>query len=260
MEFFSKVFIFWTGEGIYRRFHLFSFVLMWAWIVHSTCVSADDSPIETRIEIGGGISAYRMQSRPDWSSKYYTNGLGTCAFRLYRGLYIESGAEFGLGGVLRSEWFGYSENVRLNTSNGTFTEEKWLGVRYMVPARTLNTDILGVQFVYTSLGMMFSSFGIRTTSWEEGETVKGDDRVRRFDVARVSGPYITVAGRWLFHFENTEEQEADSWRGSYGFDIGVRYVRYTSSRTRYETIMAPKSNFNCFQVYIVGFMGIRFLY
>ena len=252
--------IFYTDGCTFRRGRNFSIVLVALWMVCSTCVSAYDSIPGPRMEIGGGISAHRMQSRPNWSSKYYSTGIGTCAFRLYRGLYIQGGAEYGFGNLLRPEWLDYSENVRLKTEKGTYEEVTWLGVRYIVPASTFNIDFMGIQFVQTSLGIMYSRFGIRSSTWEEGENVEEDERERRFETARVSGPFIALAGRWQFNFDNIEEQEIDSWRGAYGFDIGVRYVRYNSSSTRYGSIMAPKSNFKCFQVYIIGFLRIKFLY
>ncbi len=222
-------------------------------------VSADHPVFGPRLVIGCGLSGLRLQSRPDWTAKYYGGGIISGAVRLYEGLSAEAGKEYGFGTRdPRADWVDYGEGVRLWTKDKTYNENSWLGLQYEIPLGLFSGDFFGINFICASLGMNYTKYGIRSDVLLKGDIREELDRKEKFRTATLSGPYAAIAARW--RFDTVESEEKGSWFGAYGLDIGVRYTRYNKSSLRHDNVMEPKSNFNCFQLFMVGFLKIKLLY
>ena len=219
---------------------------------------AQSQELGPRLEIGGGLTGYRMQSPPDWSADYYTTGLVTTAIRLYRGLSIQAAVEYGLGDKLSSEWMDYGENVRIKTNDRTSTEVSWLGVRYEIPMSAFHSTFWKINSIYLSLGKMYSKYYIRSDTWIKNDILDDERSLDNYKVADVSGPYAAFAARW--RMGNDFIDETDPWFGKYGVDFGVRYVKYTDSSPKHDNIMKPDSAFSSFQLFIIGFLKIKLFY
>ncbi len=227
-------------------------------IIFSRTVKADSQDYGPAIEIGGGFRGLRMQSRPDWSSKYSTAGVATAAVRLYRGLFINAGKEYGRGDNSRNLGMDYGENIRLKTETGTIEEVSWVGARYDFPASIFKLSFMNVDLICASTGMMYTKFAVRTKMWAKDNVVEEASNFKKFRTATVSGPYVGLTARWRMKSDLTDD--TDSWFGTYGLDIGVRYVRYTDSTVKHDNITSPKSNFNSYQLFIILFVKIKLLY
>ena len=96
-------------------------------------------------------------------------------------------------------------------------------------------------------------------AWEYGKAPDEiRDSLRHFKTADLKGYNFTLAARWRIDTESIKER--DSWIGAYGLDIGLKYARYSKCTPEYENITEAKSNFNYYQIFIVGFVKIRFFY
>lgn len=228
--------------------------------IFSLSVTAQESIYGPMIEIGGGMSGFRMQSRPDWAAKYYGAGLVTGAIRLYRGFSVLAGKDYGYGKEPRPSFLDYGKDVKLNTDEGTYLDGMWYGVRYEIPMSIFDKDIMGIDFIYASSGMTQTKFGIRSAYLvkEDEKLYEEGPKGKNFRTATVSAPYAALAARWRLDTEDS--RETGSWFGAYGLDIGVRYIRFNESSIRHDNIMMPKSNFNWFQIFVIGFIKIKLFY
>jgi len=224
----------------------------------SQSAGADHPVYGPPLEIGLGVSGLRMQSRPDWTSKYYGTGIITGAYRIFHGLSIQAGMDYSYGEEPDPEWIDYGENTRLWTHKGTYGETIFYGLRYEIPTGGFDTDIISIPFLCVSLGMVKTEYGIRSKRLEVNRAVEEQENLTNYRTADVSGPYVSLGARW--RFDTVDSQETQSWFGAYGLDIGVRYIRYNKSSMAYDNVMEPKSHFNSYQIYMIGFMKIKFLY
>ena len=234
------------------------FIIIVSCLNGSQAVSADKPIMDPRMEIGFGLSGFQLQSRPEWAAKYYTTGLVTGAVRVYRGLGIQVGKEYGLGKEPSAEWLDYGENLRIKTNIGTSTEVSWFGVRYEIPMSTFHSDFMSIHSICASVGGMYTKYGVRSDIQEKDKIIEEDTTKQSYSIATVKGPYASLTARW--RLDNEASKETGTWFGVYGIDFGVRYVRYSNSTMRRDTIIKPKSNFSCFQVFIIGFLKIKLLY
>lgn len=227
----------------------------------------DQSIYDPRFEIGVGATGSRMQSRPEWSSKYYTSGVMALSYRIAYGLSIQGEKNFGYGQRQLSKWINYGNHGQVNIDEGTYSEGSLVGARYEIPMSKFSRDIAGIHTFYCAGGLTWAEYGIRGRNYRYYKTENGWDlseapEKRTSDsslkTADLTGYYLTIAARWRVDTAYTEEEE--SWLGSYGLDIGVRYTRYPGGNTKYDNIMKAKSNFNYYQIFIVVFLKLRFLY
>jgi len=230
-------------------------------------VFADQFTYGPRFEVGFGPSMSRMRSRPDWSSKFYAAVVMNLSYRIIYGLSIHGGRNFAYGLAPRPEWINYGSNYQINTDKGTYGEANWLGARYDIPLNKLKNDFEGIHTIYIAGGMTMDEYGIRSEKqnyyviekgWESGSKFEAKSLERAYRTADLKGYYIALAARWRLDTEHTEEK--DSWIGSYGLDIGVKYTRYTDCDTKFDNIMDARSNFNYYQIFIIGFLKFKFLY
>ena len=244
------------------------FFIIVFYIFCSKAAFTDQKEYGPRFEIGIGGSGFRLQSRPDWSSKYYGSGIFTSSFRIFRGLSILGGKDMAFGRSPRSDWFNYGNHYQIDSGKGTYMEGSLLGLRYDIPLRKFNIDIEGIHTVYCGGGLLWDEYGIRSKNqkfyyeekaWEYDKAPdEVRDSLRHFKTADLKGYYFTLAARWRIDTESIEEK--DSWIGAYGLDIGLKYARYSKCTPEYENITEAKSNFNYYQIFIVGFVKIRFFY
>jgi len=210
------------------------------------------------LEVGLGVSGQRMQSRPEWAGKHYGTGFVTCGLRLYKGFSIRAGKEYGLGEEPKAEHIPYGD-MTLDTKDGTWTDVTFYGIRYDIPVRLLNFDFMAVDMLCVSAGLLETKFGIKSELFRnvEGSGEKVES-LRNQRTATVSGQYVDIAARWFIRLPGFSEDE--SLLGMYGIDFGVRYGRYPRGSVRYDNVMEPASNFNFYQVYLMGFAAIKFFY
>ncbi len=259
-------FSFYSKRRIVKITCIFSITAFFTFYSH--VVFADQSIYDPRFEIGIGATALEMHSRPEWISKYYTSGIMTLSYRIANGLSVQGGKNFGHGlKQLTKKWINYGNHAQVNIENGTYTEDLWLGTRYEIPMSKLNRDYAGIHTIYCAGGVTWGEYGIRGKNYRYYQTENGWDLGEPFEprtsesslkTADLTGYYIALAARWRVDTAYTEEE--DSWLGSYGLDIGVRYTRYPGCTTKYDNIIKAKSNFNYYQIFIIAFLKLRFLY
>jgi len=221
-------------------------------------ISSAEHPLYgPRLEIGGGLSGARFQSRPNWVDKYSFGGTITAAVRIYEGLSVQVGKDYTVGDEPRPSWIEYGKDRLLETKEGTVMEVSWGGLRYEIPARYVGMDFFGMSFVYALAGVRIAKYGIMSGRAFQGNGIVDLAGISNYRIAKITTPYAAVAGRWRFKTDMSED--AESWFGSYGLDVGVRYIRGGDVVRRHDNIMKPKSHFNSYELFIIAFMKIRFL-
>ncbi len=232
----------------------------------SQIVLADQFNYGPRFEVGVGPSLSRMKSRPEWTSKLYAAVVMNLSYRIIYGLSIHGGKNAAYGFAPSPEWIDYGSHNQINTDKGTYGEATWLGARYDIPLSKFNYDFNGIHTIYIAGGTTWDEYGIRSEKqryyateqdWDSG---KYEEKTldSAYKTADLKGYYIALAARWRLDTAHTEEK--DSWIGSYGLDIGVKYTGYTDYDTKFDNIMDVRSNFNYYQIFIIGFLKFRFLY
>ncbi|HDY89869.1 MAG TPA: hypothetical protein ENH82_17345, partial [bacterium] len=197
-----------------------------------------------RFEIGIGPSVSRMQSQPEWSSKFYASTVMNFSYRIVYGLSVQLGKNFSYGLAPRPEWINYGPHYQINTDMGTYYNATWIGARYDIPINKLNKDIHGIHTFYFAMGATNDEYSIRSGrqryyieeyGWESVGKFEEESLVHSYKTADLSGYYVALAARWRLDTEFTEEK--GSWIGAYGLDIGIRYTRYPNFDTKYDNIM-----------------------
>ena len=229
--------------------------------------AADNSAYGPRFEGGITGSGSRMRSRPDWSSKLFVKGGGYLSYRILYGLSIQGGKNFGIGNLPLSAWITTSQYDRIDPDKGGYSEGSWAGIRYDVPLSLLNQKIYDIHTIYIAGGTAWDTYGVRSSitrhysqpyGWISGSTWEDMKTSRSFKVADLTGYYVALAARWRFNTLFTESK--DSWIGSYGLDIGVRYTRYTDCDCARDDIEEARSNFNYYQIFVSGFLKYNILF
>jgi len=230
--------------------------------------SAEPQIYGPRFEIGLGGSGSRIQSRPQWSSKHYVSGTATFSCRIVQGLSLQIGKDLHYGTQPRDKWLDYGPHYQINTEKGTSRNAVWFGARYDIPLNMLyRKDILKVHTLYFAGGYTWDTYRVNSNEkryytspngWETGENPQMQVISRSYEAADLKGYYAAIGARWRIDTVYTEE--AGSWIGAYGLDIGIRYTRYADCSPRYENIMKSGSNFNNYQLFIIGFIKFRLFY
>ncbi|MFC1538370.1 hypothetical protein ACFL6H_03015 [Candidatus Latescibacterota bacterium] len=244
------------------------------YIIVTTCllfcsrfVAAEQYNYGPRFEIGIGSGLSKMLMKPEWSSEYYYTGSLNYAYRIIYGLSVQGGKNLGLGNRLENEWYEYGTNLQVDSAGGTFRESSWMGLRYEIPMSLLKKDYKKIHAVYVSGGISWDEFAFNSKSqkryetdygWQTGKSSIMEYNNGSYKTADLKGYYIAAAARWRFNTVDTDEE--DSWLGSYGLDFGLRYIGYYNSDVKYDNIMPVKSNFGYYQIFVVGFLKIKFLY
>ncbi len=207
------------------------------------------------IEIGAGVSAFRMRARPEWTGKHYGSGFVACGLRLYKGLSIRAGREYGRGEEPDPDVIAFG-NLSLGTEEGTWTDVTFYGIRYDIPMQVLRQDFLGIDMVCVSAGLLNTRFGVTSEAMRTVDDDVEQESRRNHHLVTMDGRYGEIAARWFLKPPGVKK--TDSVIGHYGFDIGFRYGVYPESDLLSDTLMKPASNFNFFQLYLMGFATISF--
>ncbi|MFC1490307.1 hypothetical protein ACFL6K_03765 [Candidatus Latescibacterota bacterium] len=237
-------------------------------LICSHFVVAEVNNYGPRLEVGIGNSVSMMQSNPDWTSSLYYSGSLNYAYRIIYGLSVHGGVSLGLGASPGNEWYEYGAHEMINSEKGTMIDSSWLGARYEIPISLFKKDFYKINSLYLSGGLSSHDFRFNSKSqryykeeygWRDGEIPQlSEDKRVYYRAAESKGYYIAAAARWRFDTKDTNEN--DSWLGSIGLDVGVRYNSYYDVETKYDNLMPAKSNFSNFQIFIVGFMKVKLLY
>ncbi len=223
--------------------------------------AADDYNYGPPLEFGAGAIGFRMQSRPEWSSKYIYGGSLNGALRIFRGLAVQGGIEYCKGDEPRPDMIDYGPGIRLWTHEKTYKEVRWYGLRYELPARLVHSDFFGLDAFMVGAGMSSTKFGLYSSYLFPVDDTKpinllGKDKFR---VATADGVYVSLSGRWIFDMMQ-EEGDAESFLGSYGIEIGGRYTRYGDISLRHDNIKEPRDSFNSIELFFNGFVRFNLLY
>ena len=226
---------------------------------------ADKDPYGPRIEIGIGGMASRMQSRPEWSSKYYTSALATASYRVIKGLSVQGGIDTGQSGHSQSPWLEYGPHMQISTDGGSYMNGQWMGLRYDIPLK--QKDASDIHTIYFAGGVSKYIYGTKSKwqlkyktdyGWENNENPETINAEDSFKLADMKGYYLAVAARWRFSLDMAPK--TDSWLGAYGVDFGVRYSRLNKHTLEYDNLDIPKSNFNNYQIFATLFLKLKLFY
>jgi hypothetical protein len=230
-------------------------------------VEAQENNYGPRIEIGVGSGVSAMQSYPEWSSSSYYSGTLTYAYRLIYGLSVQGGRTLGVGGSTDTEWYDYGSKHQILAEKGTYRESSWLGVRYEIPMSMIKKDFKKINSVYMAGGVSWDEFALRSKSqkiykndygWQSGEFPISDNNDGSYRAADTKSYYIAAAARWQIKTQATDKD--DSWLGSIGIDLGVRYNGFYDIETKFPNIEKAHSNFGYFQIFIAAIMKVKLFY
>lgn len=242
-------------------------ILTFSFVFCSRIVFAEQNNYGPRLEVGIGSGFLQMLSEPDWSSKSYYSGSLNYAYRIIYGFSLQGGNNLGFGAVPSEDWYNYGTYCQINSKSGTYRESSWLGARYEIPMSVIKKDFKGIDSILVSGGLSWDKFAFKSKTqkkyekefgWKSGEVPLLEYKKGSYDTADLEGYYISVAARW--RFDTVDTVESDSWLGSYGIDLGVKYNSYNDSSTKYDNLEQAKSNMGYYQVFIVIFMKLKFLY
>lgn len=225
-------------------------------IMHPAVVSASDEFRGPRIEVGGSVGYVTVSQNPVWSAKNFRTGSVTGAFRIFREISVQGGYEGSIEEGISIKSLDYGSDMQLKKVDSSSYGSPWVGVRYEIQSDILKGYRFGSYSLYASLGYTWARFEVTTNEWMVREVLEQGNPRTKYHVADVSGPYGIIALRWRFDSDFTKN--TDSWLGAYGFDGGLKYIRYTSCSTRYDTIEKSGSDFSFLQVFIIGFIKLSF--
>jgi len=209
------------------------------------------------LELGAGLTGLQMNNNPGWIGDYYGSGFGSGALRIYKGLSIQGGFGFGKGQDPKSDWVGMTGKKRLWSQEGSSIGNVFYGLRYEIPMYRFNFGKLGPEFIYVGVGIDKKKFKIES-SVVDNDGVPELNGTELYELASVTGYYYTLAGRWKIKTDETIE--GDSWFGSYGLDVGVRYFKHSDSELKYAGSQPFKSSFNSMEIFVLAFMKVKLLY
>ncbi|MFC1606416.1 hypothetical protein ACFL47_00475 [Candidatus Latescibacterota bacterium] len=233
-------------------------------IIAPLCVHAEIQPDDfygPPIEFGGSAGYFFSQSYPVWSAREYKTGSINVSLRIFRNLSVQGGYEGSLEEDIDLEELTYSDELVLENVSSSNFGAPWLGLRYEIPATFLKTNDMKIHSFYGSIGYTWAKFSVSSSEWRLNDTLETDnltgtletDNLKtRYTIANVSGPYGIVAARW--RFDSNFKRGAESWFGSYGLDVGVKYSRFSSSSTKHDKIEEPEPSFSAVQIFAAGFI------
>lgn len=243
-----------TERVVVRTVPRTAFFLITALLVVCFSAAAEESIYGPPIEFGAGVGMFRMQSRPQWSSKYTGVGMINGSIRLFKGFAVQGGKDIGRGDEPRPDMIDYGVGIKLWTNEKTYQNSYWYGVRYDIPADFVRIDFFGMDFLTFSAGLNTSKFGLYSSyRFTEDKAIKLEKK-EKFRVATAEGPYFGIAGRW--RFETEDSKLTGSWLGAFGIEAGLRYTRYSDCSLRHSNIEEAKDNYNSYLVYVLGFVKI----
>ncbi len=235
----------------------FSVVFILINLAYTARSSASDEFWGPRLEVGGSIGYVTPLKQPSWIAEKFRTGSITGAYRIFRGMSIQGGYEGSLGEGISLESLEYGRDMQLKNVETSYYHSTSVSIRYEMPPDILKEYQFGIHSLYTSLGYTWSRFGVTTNEWTVNGVSKADNPWTKYHVADVTGPYGIIALRW--RLDSDFQKNAESWLGAYGFDGGLKYIRYTSCSTKYDTIEKSGSDFSFLQVFIIGFIKISLL-
>ncbi len=223
----------------------------------ATGASAYDDLYGPGFEIGVGGRYMSLQEGPGWLPDNYNMGFGSIAIRLYKGLCIEGGASFGRGSDPDDDWLDISANRRLWTQEHSNISDKFFGLRYEIPLYRLNWGPVGPDFFYIGAGLTQNKYKLDSSVIDDDGTplLPGS---KLYTVGKSKGQYYTFAGRWKV--KTDQSVAGDSWFGSIGVDLGVRYSTYNDNDRQYSASTKFKSSFSTVEAFLLASMKLRFLY
>jgi len=220
-----------------------------------TSASASDTGLGPSFEIGGGLMYAQSNNYPDWSTKNYRMGTINGAVRFFRGLAFQGGYDSSLGEDVHLKSLTYGDEIRLEKLGVSNYETSWFAFRYEVPMRALKRDLFRIQTVYTSLGISWARYTLTSSQCIKNGIREIDQSETRYHIADMRGPIAVLGARWRMDTDVT--QGTGSWLGAYGIDAGVRYIRYDSYTPAHDTIEKPAGDVAVLQVFVIGFLKIR---
>lgn len=228
-----------------------------------------EAPTRHRLEFGVGVAGTRTRSKPEWVSTFSGALRVNASLETIRGLSVQGGYDFTNGKEPRAEWLNYGTHEQISTLQGSYSEGSWAGLRYEIPMSWITVkDYHDIHSIYVAGGYAWDTYGINSAlvrryvtayGWEtDEEPSEKSIPERAYKIADLDAYYGVLAARWLFNTEQVED--GDPGFGSYGFDIGVRYIRYQNCRVKHDNLAVASSHFNYYQVFINFFLKFRFLY
>ncbi len=206
------------------------------------------------IEIGGGAGFNIEGEETPWNSKNYNLGLVTASIRIFQGLSIQGGMDYGKGKNSDADTLTYGD-YRLQLNKKTFISSYWAGLRYEIPMSMIGKDIMAIHSVYCAVGMTWADYGVQSSKWTYRDESVTNDNTEQFKVVRFTGPYIMAAARW--RIDRQDAEAGGSWLGSYGVDLGVRYSRLGDHTIEHPNIPAPSDDYTSTQIFLTGFIKIK---
>ena len=225
-------------------------------ICFSGRVSAEDSfDYGPRFEFGIGGSYSQEYEQPRWSSGNYGLVMLTGAVRLWKGLGVQGGVDFGRGGSPDADSLSYGKDYILNPSKGTYNSTTWIGLRYELPMKVIKQDIMGIHSLYAFGGYCWSDYGVQSTEWIYNNHLYSDQNKTSYRFSKMDGQIAMVAARWRVDAKTVQDAP---WLSAYGADIGLKYVRYQEGKPELPGLDKSPSGFRSLQIFFIVFMKFRF--
>ncbi len=236
-------------------------------LISSRFIEAQQYNYGPRIEIGVGSGLSRAISHPEWSSPHYYSGELTGAYRLIYGLSVQGGTTLNFGDKTGVDWYNYGLRYQIAAKTGTLYEMQWIGARYEIPMSVFKKDVGKVESVYIAGGMSRGDFSLRSKTqkyykedygWQTGSSYNVHYDKVNYSTADFNGYYLAAAARWRVDTVDTDDE--DSWIGSYGIDVGMKYNKYYDVEVEYNNLEQAKEAFSSLQLFIILFLKARLFY
>lgn len=227
------------------KWHLCGLLLGTTLWFASAIPAAGDALYGPRFEVGGGAELLRESSPPEWAAESAYRGMGVLSMRVFRGLSVQAGMDFGGAGNPKADSISL-DGTMVTLNEKSFSNTSWAGIRYEIPLNRFRENPLRMHSVYGGAGMCWAKYGVSSNEEDsEAGTV-----TTNYDVAELTGTYLLAGARWRID----DPEQAGSWLGAYGVDIGAKYVRFDDTTLKYSGIAAPSGDFSSMQIFAVVFV------
>jgi hypothetical protein len=218
-------------------------------------LAEDTADYGSRYEFGIGGSYSQEYKQPHWTSGNYNIAMLTGAIRLYKGLAVQGGVDIGRGGKPISDSLSYGKDYILNPNKGTYNGSSWVGLRYEFPMKQIKKDILGIHSIYAFGGFCWSDYGIQSTEWIYNGLLYTDQSKVAYRFAKLKGKFAAVAARW--RVDTGTGKDEGPLLGSYGADLGIKYVHYRAGEPEVPGLEKSRDGFNNLQAFLILFMKFK---
>jgi hypothetical protein len=227
----------------------------------------DPSTYDPRFEFNLGGDASYLLAPTDWSSDRTLDILFSISMKVVNGISIQGGKLGGYSGNPDVKIFDYGPSYQLFSFDSPIHTSTWGGIRVELPAKRIGCDILRIDEILFSAGIVRDTYYIVSKEqyyystpygYQTGASYELRKKKRNDRVCDLDGYYISLAGRWRLDSQTGVTPE--NFFGYHGLDAGLRYSIFPDHTIAYDTLEKPSSDFSSLQIFINMYFKIDLLF